>query len=189
MQNTLTVGFQAAAFIYYSFLVKLNTKTPVVWKKSKRMLANEPDKCILYLYHLHKIAHWQAGFLTAPLTSLTLLRPGMRLVTGSFWPNSTQRNGTRQLISLILLFITGKRGSMPWLCLHVNPLAYQGLEDKINSINFWVLHPPNAREGTVLEINQVGFVSTISLSSRVAPQGVGYQWDLGAQEPGGPDPC
>lgn len=22
------------------------------------MLANEPDKCILYLYHLHKIAHW-----------------------------------------------------------------------------------------------------------------------------------
>lgn len=175
MQNTLTVGFQAAAFIYYSFLVKLNTKTPVVWKKSKRMLANEPDKCILYLYHLHKIAHWQAGFLMAPLSSLTLLRPGMRLVTGSFRPNSTRRNGTRQHISLILLFITGKRGSMPWLCLHKTPLACQGLEGKIHATNFWVLHPPNAREGTVLEINQVGFVNTIPLSSRTALRGVGYQ--------------
>lgn len=73
-------------------------------------------------------------------------------------------------------------------CLHVNPPAYQGLEDKINSTNFWVLHTPNAREGTVLEINQVGFVSTILCSFRIALQGVGYQGDLGAQGPGGPDP-
>lgn len=93
MQNTLTVGFQAAAFIYYSFLVKLNTKTPVVWKKSKRMLANEPDKCILYLYHSHKIAHWQAVFLMAPLEPLTLFEPlwifgseqSALLVLGAWW--------------------------------------------------------------------------------------------------------
>lgn len=47
------------------------------------MLANEPDEYILYLYHLHKIAHWQAGFLMAPLLPLTLLKPSARLVTGS----------------------------------------------------------------------------------------------------------
>lgn len=57
------------------------------------MLANEPDKCILYLYHSHKIAHWQAVFLMAPLEPLTLFellcvfgsKQSALLVLGAWW--------------------------------------------------------------------------------------------------------
>lgn len=80
------------------------------------MLANEPDKCILYLYHSHKIAHWQAAFLMAPLSPLTLLQPSARLATGSSPPRSNRRRGVRRRTSLVsqhgVLRLTARRASV-----------------------------------------------------------------------------